>query len=83
MTAPGNDEALLESLDRHFIAGCPSLSTSQLREHQSRGACRECETRARAARASARRASEPPASPVEIADDLFESAFGWRPGGTR
>jgi hypothetical protein len=37
---------LLESLDRHFMAGCPSLSTSQLREHDASGACRECSERA-------------------------------------
>lgn len=37
---------LLESLDRHFMAGCPSLSTSQLRKHQASGACRECTERA-------------------------------------
>ena len=36
-------EQLLESLDRHFLAGCPSLSTSQLEQHEARGACRECE----------------------------------------
>jgi hypothetical protein len=77
------DEALLESLDRHFIAGCPSLSTSQLREHQARGACADCESRAKATAATAEQADDAPANPVEIADDLFESAFGWRPGGTR
>lgn len=38
---------LLESLDRHFMAGCPGLSTSQLREHEASGACRECSERAR------------------------------------
>lgn len=37
---------LLESLDRHFIAGCPSLSTSQLREHKAAGSCPECRERA-------------------------------------
>jgi len=42
-------EELLESLDRHFIAGCPSLSTSQLRAHQARGVCPECQARAAAA----------------------------------
>lgn len=40
---------LLASLDRHFAAGCPALSTSQLREHQASGACRECSKRAREA----------------------------------
>jgi len=30
--------------------------------------------------------SPPPApkpGPVRVADDLFETAFGWRPGGTK
>ena len=39
-------EELLESLDRHFMAGCPSLSTSQLRQHQASGSCPECRKRA-------------------------------------
>jgi hypothetical protein len=39
-------EELLESLDRHFLAGCPSLSTDQLREHQAKGTCLECRSRA-------------------------------------
>ena len=38
---------LIESLDRHFMAGCKSLSTSQLAEHEATGACRECSERAR------------------------------------
>jgi hypothetical protein len=37
---------LLESLDRHFLAGCPSLSTIQLREHEQDGTCYECRQRA-------------------------------------
>jgi hypothetical protein len=37
---------LLESLDRHFLAGCPSLSTGQLREHKATGTCPECRERA-------------------------------------
>lgn len=40
-------EVLLESLDRHYAAGCPALLTSQLREHEATGACRECSERAR------------------------------------
>ena len=39
---------LIESLDRRFMAGCKSLSTSQLAEHEASGACRECSERARA-----------------------------------
>ena len=35
-------EELLESIDRHFMAGCPSISTSQLRQHQARGVCPAC-----------------------------------------
>jgi hypothetical protein len=37
-------DLLLESLDRHFKAGCPALSTSQLREHEVTGSCPECRT---------------------------------------
>jgi len=37
---------LLESLDRHFTAGCHSLSTTQLQEHKASGVCRECSERA-------------------------------------
>ena len=33
---------LLESLDRHFLAGCPSLSTSQLEQHRATGTCPDC-----------------------------------------
>jgi hypothetical protein len=33
---------LLESLDRHFLAGCPSLSTSQLEQHKAAGSCPDC-----------------------------------------
>ena len=36
-------EQLLESLDRHFAAGCPTLSTKQLLQHWARGTCLECE----------------------------------------
>lgn len=36
-----------------------------------------------AAGSEAEQADEAPANAVEIADDLFESAHGWRPGGTR
>jgi hypothetical protein len=39
-------EELLESLDRHFTAGCRSLSVSQLEEHEASGVCRECRERA-------------------------------------
>jgi hypothetical protein len=37
---------LLDSLDRHFMAGCPSLSDTQLREHDATGTCPECVGRA-------------------------------------
>jgi len=47
--APVSSAQLLESLDRHFMAACPSLSTSQLREHETTGACRECRQRAQSA----------------------------------
>jgi hypothetical protein len=40
------DEELLESLNHHFLAGCPSLSTGQLREHKAAGSCPECRKRA-------------------------------------
>jgi hypothetical protein len=30
-------EEVLESLDRHFLAGCPALSAGQLREHETAG----------------------------------------------
>ena len=49
MSKPLDAAELIESLDRHFLAGCPSLSTSQLRSHQARGFCRECVRRATAA----------------------------------
>ena len=49
-----NDE-LLESLDRHFLAGCASLSTSQLEQHRASGSCRDCTKGARAAREEAER----------------------------
>ena len=39
-------DELLESLDRHFLAGCPELSTSQLRDHERTGTCPECRGRA-------------------------------------
>jgi hypothetical protein len=42
-------EQLLESLDRHFLARCPDLSTSQLREHEDIGSCAECRERAQSA----------------------------------
>jgi hypothetical protein len=53
-----NAETLLESLDRHFIAGCPDLSASQFREHDARGAFAECDQRAAAVQA---------AEPAEVA----------------
>jgi hypothetical protein len=43
------DTDLIESLDRHFMAGCPALSSGQLSEHEASGACRECTARAREA----------------------------------
>ena len=49
---------LLESLDRHFLAGCASLSTSQLREHQATGTCPECRDRASGAIEAERRNAE-------------------------
>lgn len=41
-------EALIESLDRHFAAGCPSLNGGQLRAHEATGSCPECRQRAAA-----------------------------------
>lgn len=62
---PASVAALIESLDRHFLTGCPSLSASQLRAHQQRGTCRECRHRAIAERQRAAkiRARELAASP--------------------
>lgn len=37
-------------------------------------ACTECRDQ------TGREAARP--SPVKVADDLFDAAFGWRPGGT-
>jgi hypothetical protein len=48
-----SDEELIESLDRHFIAGCEGLTSGQLREHEQHGHCRECRYRSATA-ASAR-----------------------------
>lgn len=45
-------EELLESLDRHFLAGCPALSTAQLREHEASGSCPECRDRAQRIRSA-------------------------------
>ena len=39
-------EELLGSLDRHFMAGCPTLAASQLAEHWATGNCPECRDRA-------------------------------------
>ena len=58
---------LLESLDRHFLAGCKSLSTSQLREHEASGVCRECTERARGIAAEAA-AAEPGRALLAILD---------------
>jgi len=37
---------LLESLDRHFMAGCPALSGPQFRSHQATGTCPQCRAQA-------------------------------------
>jgi hypothetical protein len=48
-----NDAAtLVESIDRHFAAGCPALTAVQLRQHQAFGVCQECEERAGALKAA-------------------------------
>lgn len=49
----GNE--LLESLDRHFLAGCADLDFSQMAQHRARGSCRDCTEEARAAREEAER----------------------------
>ena len=54
-------EKLLESLDRHFLAGCPELSTAQLREHEATGTCPECRRRASREAGSVRTATTSPA----------------------
>jgi hypothetical protein len=41
-----SDEQLLESLDRHFMAGCGFLDAAQPRSHQTYGSCLECTERA-------------------------------------
>jgi hypothetical protein len=46
---------LLESLDRHFLAGCPSLSARQLAQHRARGSCTDCTEGAAAALEEAER----------------------------
>lgn len=37
---------LLESLDRHFMAGCGFLDGRQLEAHERDGTCPECRARA-------------------------------------
>jgi hypothetical protein len=49
MTAPQDSAELLESLGRHFLAGCAYLTGSQLADHQTTGSCPECRARANAA----------------------------------
>jgi hypothetical protein len=49
------------------MAGCKSLSTSQLREHEASGACRECSERARGIAAEAA-AAEPGRALLAILD---------------
>jgi hypothetical protein len=44
-----SDEELLESLDRHFAAGCLNLLPHQMDEHKATGTCRECRDRAKIA----------------------------------
>lgn len=41
-----SDEELLESIDRHFMAGCPAINTTQYRQHEKAGICPECSARA-------------------------------------
>lgn len=62
MSTTQSNEELLESLDRHFMAGCPSLSTSQLRQHQASGSCRECGERAAAVVVHEKAAGHDPAT---------------------
>ena len=38
---------VVDSISRHLLAGCPSLSTGQLREHEATGTCPECRDRAK------------------------------------
>jgi hypothetical protein len=49
-----SDEELLESLDRHFAAGCLNLLPHQMNEHKATGTCRECRDRAKIASAATR-----------------------------
>jgi hypothetical protein len=39
-------QELLESIDRHFMAGCGFLDAVQLRAHERSGVCPECTARA-------------------------------------
>jgi hypothetical protein len=48
------DEELLESLDRHFLAGCKGLTPRQLQQHKATGTCHECQRLARLARCAAK-----------------------------
>ena len=41
------DQDVLDSLDKHF-GWAPSLSTTQLREHQARLSCAYCDSQTRA-----------------------------------
>ena len=38
-------DEIVGSISRHFLAGCPDLSASQLREHEATGTCPECRDR--------------------------------------
>jgi hypothetical protein len=44
---------VVDSISRHFLAGCPNLSISQLREHEATGTCPECRDRAKTERSRA------------------------------
>lgn len=62
VTGPLSGALLLESLDRHFMAGCGFLDGAQLRAHKATGTCPECSARAAAARETARIVNGEPVS---------------------
>jgi hypothetical protein len=37
-------EEVVQSIGRHFSAGCSGLDAFQLREHEAAGICQECAT---------------------------------------
>lgn len=59
------DEALIESMDRHFLAGCRGLTTAQFGEHQAEGSCAECRERSAAMHASTAATGAQPASMLQ------------------